>query len=388
MRSPQHGIPMKRLVRYPQAIFLTYIITFGLSIDVVRSCNCDVAKLKELGVEDGHIPDQAMTASSTLDASHGPGRGRLNQGPTGSQGTAWCAQESNTDQYLQVDLAYTSKVTHIATQGLNDPSEVVNGPNITSWVKEYTLQYSSDGETYNGYYFDKKLKIFDGNKDAGSVSCCELPYPLVVRYIRFKPVSWEKKICLRVGVFGKGNVTAHTIITKSEIAIRHYWWWPFLWVLIIMLFFLIFLACFFYRRIRKQPALKPRPTRTGKNPSLYTNPFSPQSKSQRNGTLTIEMADIMETQEDGAYEEAEDEVQEVVAHFTDDGFDNKHGVTHFSVTDEDEAELPPIIQDQAKNGPSRGASLSSQNQPIRGASVSSQNRRNTAQSQHLYEAIE
>lgn len=45
-----------------------------------------------------------MTASSTLDASHGPGRGRLNQGPTGSQGTAWCAQESNTDQYLQVDL--------------------------------------------------------------------------------------------------------------------------------------------------------------------------------------------------------------------------------------------------------------------------------------------
>lgn len=100
------------------------------------------------------------------------------------------------------------------------------------------------------------------------------------------------------------------------------------------------------------------------------------------------MADIMETQEDGAYEEAEDEVQEVVAHFTDDGFDNKHGVTHFSVTDEDEAELPPIIQDQAKNGPSRGASLSSQNQPIRGASVSSQNRRNTAQSQHLYEAIE
>ena len=59
--------------------------------------------------------------------------------------------------------AYTSKVTHIATQGLNDPSEVVNGPNNTSWVKEYTLQYSSDGETYNGYYFDKKLKVRDTN---------------------------------------------------------------------------------------------------------------------------------------------------------------------------------------------------------------------------------
>ena len=57
-----------------------------------------------------------------------------------------------------------------------------------------------------GFFF-LLVQIFDGNKDAGSVSCCELPYPLVVRYIRFKPVSWEKKICLRVGVFGKGNVT-------------------------------------------------------------------------------------------------------------------------------------------------------------------------------------
>lgn len=54
--------------------------------------------------------------------------------------------------------AEMSRVTHIATQGLNDPPEVVNGTNITSWVKEYTLQYSSDGETYNGYYFHKVLK--------------------------------------------------------------------------------------------------------------------------------------------------------------------------------------------------------------------------------------
>lgn len=64
-----------------------------------------IAKLNELGIEDGHIPDEAMKASSTLDANHGPGRGRLNQGPTGSQGTAWCAAESDSDQYLQIDLS-------------------------------------------------------------------------------------------------------------------------------------------------------------------------------------------------------------------------------------------------------------------------------------------
>ena len=53
------------------------------------------------------------------------------------------------------------------------------------------------------------MQIFDGNKDGGSISCCELPYHLVVRYLRFKPVSWESKICLRIGVFGIGNVTGN-----------------------------------------------------------------------------------------------------------------------------------------------------------------------------------
>ena len=64
-----------------------------------------IASLHELGIEDGHIPDQAMKASSRLDNNHGAGRGRLNQGPTGSQGTAWCAGETNSDQYLQIDLS-------------------------------------------------------------------------------------------------------------------------------------------------------------------------------------------------------------------------------------------------------------------------------------------
>jgi len=50
-------------------------------------------------------------------------------------------------------------VTHVATQGLNDPPKVVNESNIKSWVKEYSLEYSSDGKTYNGYYFDKDLKV-------------------------------------------------------------------------------------------------------------------------------------------------------------------------------------------------------------------------------------
>jgi len=103
--------------------------------------------------------------------------------------------------------------------------------------------------------------------------------------------------------------------------------------------------------------------------------------------MTIVMTDITQPRDNETYEEPEDEVQEVVAHFTDDGFDNKHGVTHFSVADEDEDESPAALPNQDGNGPARGASVSSQNQPYRGASMSSQGRRNTGRSEHLYESV-
>ena len=75
-----------------------------------------------------------------------------------------------------------------------------------------------------------------------------------------------------------------------------------------------------------------------------------------------------------------------MAHFSDDGFSNRHGVTHFSVADEDEDESPAGLPE--RNGPTRGASVGSQDQPFRGASVSSQGRRNTAQSENHYESIQ
>lgn len=58
-------------------------------------------------------------------------------------------------------------------------------------------------------------------------------------------------------------------------------------------------------------ALKPRPSKTEKKqPSFYTNPRAPKSQPQ-NGTMTIVMTDMMESRDNEAYEEPEDEVQEV-----------------------------------------------------------------------------
>lgn len=50
-------------------------------------------------------------------------------------------------------------MTHVATQGMSDPPTAPGGSDITSWVKTYSLEYSSDGNTYNGYYFNQDLKV-------------------------------------------------------------------------------------------------------------------------------------------------------------------------------------------------------------------------------------
>ncbi|XP_073229209.1 uncharacterized protein [Porites lutea] len=390
---------MTRRIFTKRSMPLALIVICSMWNKSTLSCSCNVASLNELGIEDGHIPDQSMTASSRLDNNHGAGRGRLNQGPTGSQGTAWCAGETDNVQYLQIDLIYTSRVTHVATQGLNDPPKEVNGSNINSWVKEYSLEYSSDGKTYNGYYFDKDLKVFDGNKDGGSISCCELPYPMVVRYVRFKPISWVDNICLRVGIYGIGNVTAHAEITEDEIAIRHYWWWPLMWVLIIVLLIIVIMVCCCYPRIKKKRSLHPRPSRKSekKRPSFYTNPIAPHS-SIRSGQVIIALEELQDgAVPEGNYEEPEDEVQEVVAHFTGDGFSNKHGVTHFSVADEDEDESPAAQPDKDRKRQSQEVPENSQPQlapirvyetePNREDSVGARGKPRRGPSQHIYETV-
>ena len=46
------------------------------------------------------------------------------------------------NQWLQVDIGYNSRVTGVATQGMNGNNQ---------WVSKYRIQYSSDGVTFEFY---------------------------------------------------------------------------------------------------------------------------------------------------------------------------------------------------------------------------------------------
>ncbi|EDO48086.1 predicted protein, partial [Nematostella vectensis] len=61
---------------------------------------CDVP----LGVEDGRVTKQGMTASSMVNTYYGPWSGRLQARNHGRTRGGWVAQRNDRKQWLQVDL--------------------------------------------------------------------------------------------------------------------------------------------------------------------------------------------------------------------------------------------------------------------------------------------
>ena len=100
-------------------------------------------------------------------------------------------------------------MTHVATQGLHDPPKVVNGSNITSWVKEYSLEYSSDGDTYNGYFYQKDLKVSQSN-----------PRPQKLRFhlaVNLLLAQENKYCCNRFYLNGHTLLYTNCVVSRTEL---------------------------------------------------------------------------------------------------------------------------------------------------------------------------
>ena len=95
-----------------------------------------------LGMESGHLPDSAISASTSYDANHIPQFGRLNKIPASGKAGAWCAKSNDVKQWLQVSFGQQTTVTKVATQGRHKYNQ---------WVTSYTLSYSVDGAHWVWY---------------------------------------------------------------------------------------------------------------------------------------------------------------------------------------------------------------------------------------------
>ena len=90
---------------------------------------------EKLGLEDGSIPDESLSASSNWELNFFSiaAGGRLNKIPTGSYIGAWCPSVADTNQWIQVDLGNPTYVTGVLTQGRYGK--------FAQWVTTYKVQF-------------------------------------------------------------------------------------------------------------------------------------------------------------------------------------------------------------------------------------------------------
>ncbi|KAM6154284.1 coagulation factor V [Erethizon dorsatum] len=151
-----------------------------------------------LGMESGKIENKQITASSFKKSWWGdywePSRARLN-----AQGrvNAWQAKANNNQQWLQIDLLKIKKITAIVTQGCKSLSSEM-------YVKSYTIHYSDQGMEWRPYRQKSSMvdRVFEGNSNVkGHVKNFFNP-PIISRFIRIIPKTWNQSIVLRLELYG------------------------------------------------------------------------------------------------------------------------------------------------------------------------------------------
>jgi len=100
-----------------------------------------LACMNSLGMDDRSISDSQITGSSHK-PNYEPSNGRLNHIKTASKGGSWCAEKSDTHQYLQIDLGKQTTYSGIATQGSGETQD---------WVLKYKIQKSDDGVIFQDH---------------------------------------------------------------------------------------------------------------------------------------------------------------------------------------------------------------------------------------------
>ncbi|XP_069080702.1 contactin-associated protein-like 5 isoform X1 [Pleurodeles waltl] len=138
------------------------------------------------------LPPTAFDSSSKFFGFLNPSSAKLNR-REGAGG--WSPLESNTQQWLQVDLGDKVEITAVATQGRYGSSD---------WVTSYVVMFSDTGHNWKQYRQDNIIWAFLGNVNADGVAQHKFQYPIKARFLRFVPLRWNTKgkIGMRIEVYG------------------------------------------------------------------------------------------------------------------------------------------------------------------------------------------
>ncbi|XP_074830171.1 discoidin domain-containing receptor 2-like isoform X2 [Natator depressus] len=150
-----------------------------------------------LGMHEGTIRDEDITASSQWYDSTGPQYARLQR----EEGDgAWCPAgllQPEDVQFLQIDLHKFFFITLIGTQGRHARATG------KEFARAYRIDYSRNGEHWISWKDRQGRQVIQGNIDTYDVVLKDLRPPIIARYIRVIPVTeLPMTVCMRVELYG------------------------------------------------------------------------------------------------------------------------------------------------------------------------------------------
>ncbi|XP_038066505.1 lactadherin-like [Patiria miniata] len=198
----------------PQRPFRASYFDAPLQLPEIRMrLNCSVYVCSDeepLGMQDGRIKDEQITASSYYQnkLNHGPAKARLD---TQAYASAWCYdrhRETDPDHpWIQVEFNSEVYVTGLVTQARGGDIHNTNHQRVT----RYRVTHSRDGQSWDHVTgADSMSEEFTGNSIDQSYDhqvTARFGTVLRTRFLRILPTDWKGHCSMRFEVLGCQNLT-------------------------------------------------------------------------------------------------------------------------------------------------------------------------------------
>lgn len=152
-----------------------------------------------LGMESHSIDNDQLLTSSVFQHRYGSHRARLNIQASGDDddmnGGAWCASPEEKVHWIELDARTLTEFTGVITQGRDDPLE-------SDYVSTYYVAFSNDSREWTFLHDGYAEWLFFGNSDKNTPVLSQFMEPVVARYIRILPQSWNGTMCMRMEILG------------------------------------------------------------------------------------------------------------------------------------------------------------------------------------------
>ncbi|XP_039875392.1 inactive carboxypeptidase-like protein X2 [Simochromis diagramma] len=156
-------------------------------------------KCPPLGMESHKVEPDQLSASSMSQYHFAPQRARLNmQGSDDEEnirGGAWCANSEDAIHWFEIDARRATEFTGVITQGRDSLND-------NDYVTSYFLAFSNDSREWTTIHDGYADWLFFGNNDKDTPVMNQLAVPVVARYMRIIPQSWNGSLCMRLEVLG------------------------------------------------------------------------------------------------------------------------------------------------------------------------------------------